>query len=298
MYLPEPPGKRQRTESLGRKVDHKPFRRQLEPPGRLSDRGYRRSERGYAFEREHSIERRRASPGGGWSSARREVRRPRIPRVQAPIKPFTENRQFLRRNFRGALQEHLQRQEGRCVNLIFNADKMEYGDKDTLYISRCKWRTIDGEGYGSTRKEAIQQAALDIIQKLGLATDEDVEKYTKEIVATDKERPKKKEPVAIKDLPKVTENKSYNNGNYRGTLLEYFQKAGIVSRPTYTTREEVTEDNTKVFIATCISKEGNFEDGLGHASSKKAAIHFASLDFMLKMGLLTMEEHLEKHPNT
>jgi len=295
MYLPEPPSKRQRTE-MGRNVETRPFQRRGRSPARFSDRGYRR---GYRYERGQSIERRRASPGGGWGSAGREMRRPRFPRAPATVLPFTENKQFIKRNFRGALQEHLQREEGRSVNLIFNTDKMEYGDQNTLFISRCKWRTTDGEGYGTSRKEAIQQAALDIIQKLGLATDEDVEKYTKEIVASDKEKPKKKrDPVPIKDLPSVTGNKSYLNGNYRGALLEYLQKAGIVSRPTYTTREETTEDNTKVFIATCISKEGNFEDGLGHASAKKAAIHFASLDFMLKMGLLTMEEHLKVHPDS
>jgi len=250
------------------------------------------------------MEARREAPGGGMLTPggrrygmRRGSRRPRIPRASAPPQPFRENKQFLKRNFRGALQEHLQREEGRAVNLIFNTDKMEYGDQNSLFISRCRWRGTDGEGYGSSRKEAVQQAALDIIKKMGLATEEDVKEYTKETPETDK-KPRKKERVPLKDLPKVTENKCYNNGNFKGTLLEYFQKAGIVSRPSYTTREEMTEDNTKLYIATCIDKEGNFEDGLGHASSKKAAIHFASLDFMLKMGLLTMEEHLEKFPNT
>jgi len=280
---------------MGRNVEPRPFRRNLRSPARFSDSGYRRGSR---YERGQSIERRRPSPGGGYSSAGRERRRPRIPRVQGPPKPFRENKQFIIRNFRGALQEHLQREEGRCVNLIFNTDKMEYGEQNTLYISRCQWRTTNGEGYGTSRKEAIQQAALDIIQKLGLATEEDVKKYSKEIVPADKEKPKKKDPVPIKDLPKVTGNKSYLNGNYRGALLEYLQKAGIVARPIYTMREEETEDKTKVFIATCIAKEGNFEDGLGHASAKKAAIQFASLDFMLKMGLLTMEEHLAVHPDT
>jgi len=299
MYLPEPPSKRQRTrESLVRRAESTPSRRRLEPPDRLFDKEYRGFERRYGLSRGDPFRRRRESRAEGWSPERRRMRRPRILKVPEPLRAFTENKQFLQRNFRGALQEHLQRVEGRSINIIFNTNKMEYGEKDTLFISHGKWGSTEGEGYGSTRKEAVQQAALDIIQKMGLATEEDVEKYTKQSIATDKAKSKKKGPVPLKDLPKVTENMSYNNGNFRGALLEYLQKAGIASTPIYTTREETTEDNTKVFITTCKDKEGKFEDGLGHASAKKPSIHFASLDFMLKMGLLTLDEHLEKFPNT
>jgi len=275
MYSSEPPSKRQRTNPLGSR----------------SGRGLRHPERGYGPGRGDFPDRRRDS--SRWGSRRPDVRPLRRPRAPGPPKPFKENRQFLNCNYRGALQEHLQREEGRQVNMIFTTDKMEYGEQDTLYISRCTQRGIHGEGYGSTRKEAVQQAAIDIIQKMGLATEEDVERNNRKSAEIIEQVQRNKKV----DKPRILEFKSYQSGNFRGALLEYFQKVGIPARPSYATSEDTVDDGTKIFITTCAAGD-KYESGIGHASTKKAAIHFASLDFLLKMGLLTMEEHLEKHPST
>jgi len=274
MYDREPPRKRQRTDSLGSRLRH--------------------LGRGYGPRRGHSPEKKKASRWGSRRPESRTLRRSRVP--SGPPKPFKENRQFLNCNYRGALQEHLQRVEGRAVNMIFTTDKMEYGEQDTLYISRCTEQGIEGEGYGATRKDAVQQAALDIIKQMGLATEEDIE-INKKRKSTADEKLKRSKPTMKKGHPRIIEFKSYKSGNFRGALLEYFQKVGIAARPVYITREDMVTDGTKVFISTCSAEEEKFEEGIGHASTKKAAIHFASLDFILKMGLLTMEDHLARHPN-
>jgi len=184
------------------------------------------------------------------------------------------------------------------VNIIFNTDKIPHGkQEESIYTSRCVVKGIQGEGYGATRKEAVQLAALDVILKMELATEQEIEE-AKSAATSDKAEggSGKEESRDIKDLPPLVENQSYLNGNYRGALQEYFQKAKIRAQLTYHTRDEMSGD-AKVFITTCKASGGKFEDGVGHASTKKAAVHFASLDFMLKIGLLTMEQHLEKHPD-
>merc|ERR1719193_1296560 len=63
----------------------------------------------------------------GWGPEDRNGRRPgpgpRPLPERPPPKPFKENKQLLNGNYRGALQEHLQREVGRPVNIIFNTSK-------------------------------------------------------------------------------------------------------------------------------------------------------------------------------
>lgn len=237
----------------------------------------------------------------GWGPEDRNGRRPgpgpRPLPERPPPKPFKENKQLLNGNYRGALQEHLQQQVGRPVNIIFNSSKMEHGEQDSIHTSRCVVKGIHGEGYGASRKEAIQLAALDVILKMELATEQEIQEAKNGPINDEAGGGSGKEEAPdLKDLPPLIENPSYLNGNYRGALQEYFQKAKIRAQLTYHTRDEMSGD-ANVFITTCKASSGKFEDGIGHASTKKAAVHFASLDFMLKIGLLTMEEHLEKHPD-
>jgi len=182
------------------------------------------------------------------------------------------------------------------VNIIFNTAKMDHGEKDSIYTSRCIVNGIHGEGYGASRKEAVQLAALDIILKMELATEKEIEEAKHADVDDKDDGSGKEDAPSLKDLPPLIDNRSYLNGNYRGALQEYFQKAKIRAQLTFHTRDEMSGD-AKVFITTCKASTGKFEDGVGHASTKKAAVHFSSLDFMLKIGLLTMEEHLDKHPD-
>jgi len=175
---------------------------------------------------------------------------------------------------------------------------MEQCEQEACYISHCQIGGVYGEGYGANRKESVQQAALDIIHRMDLATEEDIKELKDKKVEVVKEESGGVEevPKDIKDLPPMTENKQYLRGNYRGALQEFLSKAKIVTKLNFSTRDEDAGD-ARIFITTCKAERGNYEDGVGHASTKKAAIHFASLDFMLKMGLLTMEEHLAKHPD-
>jgi len=328
MYLREPPSKRQRIEAgwdhpgedeWGRPMRKEGWARPEQPGwGRRPEEAdwNRRPGRGPRMENfrgGYGPERR------GFGMRPRESWRPRdigtfprgVPRERPrpreidarpdrpqrpPQKPFKENRQLLNGNYRGALQEHLQREEGRPVNIIFNTSKMDHGGEDQIFTSRCVVRGVPGEGYGASRKEAVQLAALDVILKMELATEKEIQEAKNAPIDDRNDGSGKEEPPDLKDLPPIINNQSYLNGNYRGALQEYFQKAKIRAQLTFHTRDEMSGD-AKVFITTCKASSGKFEDGVGHASTKKAAVHFSSLDFMLKIGLLTMEEHLEKHPD-
>jgi len=110
--------------------------------------------------------------------------------------------------------------------------------------------------------------------------------------------PKVNKPVAM--------TVAYQKANFRGALQEYFQKApdGKGVTPMFDTQEKDVADinpNTKrgqkCYISTCkvMYKVQEFL-GMGHAPSKKSSIQFSALDVILKMGLVTPQEHQAAHP--
>merc|ERR1719233_984470 len=112
-----------------------------------------------------------------------------------------------------------------------------------------------------------------------------------------REKKVKRGPVPIKNM--VT----YRTGNYRGALQEYFQRrpdCGIVTLE-FDTEEEPRRSNRepRVFLAHCrpigYEEEGD-EVGVGWAAKKKDAVQFAALDLILKLKLITVEDHKRLHP--
>jgi len=105
----------------------------------------------------------------------------------------------------------------------------------------------------------------------------------------------------------MTENTAYRSGNYRGALQEHLDRAGKCTNLTFGTSEESkdTSDNSHVFVSVCkVQKLDDREvpegmdigkEGTGHASTKKQALQFAALDLILKMGLVSAEEHQKIH---
>jgi len=106
-----------------------------------------------------------------------------------------------------------------------------------------------------------------------------------------KKRVKKKKPYII------TESKSYKTANFRGVLLEYFQKApdgkdvklDIEVKPK-------TNDNPNYYATVKLTYRGVDYTGKGYAPHKKACVHFAALDIMLQLKLVTPEELLQTPP--
>lgn len=177
MDLGEPPWKRQRTNSRrGRRV--KPWKRRTRNRESIWDLqrleidwGFWKG--GFTFEK-------------GWigKGKQEEVffRRPKPGSDRT--NPIIMHPDFLKGDYRKALKKFLQRGDNKSVTIEYRIDRMEYGeqDKKIVYISRCKQRGIEGEGYGSSRDTAVQEAALDLIQKLGFATEEDIEKQKSNIL--------------------------------------------------------------------------------------------------------------------
>jgi len=98
----------------------------------------------------------------------------------------------------------------------------------------------------------------------------------------------------------MTENKQYLLGNFRGALQEYLSKKYPGEKLEFET--EIQEPSTKppVFIATCKAVETEIDRlkelvGTGHAASKKAAVHFSALEYMLKLNLLSAKQHFKIH---
>jgi len=101
-------------------------------------------------------------------------------------------------------------------------------------------------------------------------------------------------------IGQMIENKQYLVRNFRGALQEYIKKKYPEVKLEFET--EVQEPNTKspVFIATCKAVGAEIDKlkelvGTGHASSKKAAIHFSALEYMLKLNLLSAKQHFKIH---
>jgi len=173
MDLQEPPHKRQRTLSRNQKR-LKPIVGL--PPHRGLFKELQRVESNWGFEMDgFTFER-------GWIGYRRQTEvflRRRIP--GSGFDSILKRPDFLRGDYCAALKNHLQQEWKKSVNIEYVIDKMNYGDRDTetLYISRCKHPGIDGEGYGSSSEMAVQEAALDVIQKLGFATEQDIVNHKK-----------------------------------------------------------------------------------------------------------------------
>eukprot|EP00495_Collosphaeridae_sp_1-RS-2012_P005514 TRINITY_DN4939_c0_g1_i1.p1 TRINITY_DN4939_c0_g1~~TRINITY_DN4939_c0_g1_i1.p1 ORF type:complete len:112 (-),score=22.13 TRINITY_DN4939_c0_g1_i1:144-479(-) len=98
----------------------------------------------------------------------------------------------------------------------------------------------------------------------------------------------------------MIENKQYLLGNFRGALQEYLNKKYPDVKLEFET--EVQEPSTKppVFIATCKAVGAEIDKlkelvGTGHAASKKAAVHFSALEYMLKLNLLSAKQHFKIH---
>jgi len=110
-------------------------------------------------------------------------------------------------------------------------------------------------------------------------------------------KPKRKKKSKVGPM---VENKQYLLGNFRGALQEYLTKKHSEVKLEFET--EVQEPNTKppVFIATCKAVGAEVDRlkklvGTGHAASKKQAVHFSALEYMLKLNLLSAKQHFKIH---
>lgn len=104
------------------------------------------------------------------------------------------------------------------------------------------------------------------------------------------------------DPDSITANLQYKNGNFRGALQEHFKKNGVLKFDKPEKQEgDGTEGSSDVFVTKCRIEENEDADGkegVGHGSNKKNSIQFAALDLIIKLDLVTPEQHFEMHPET
>jgi dsRNA-specific ribonuclease len=199
------------------------------------------------------------------------------------VAPIFENEQYKRDNFRGALQEYIQKL-GREVNILFETTQ----PLPKKFVSKCSFSGILGSGEAGNKKKAIQLAAFDLICKLGLLSEEEIERQSermkkpKEIRSFSIEIPMN--IIASKAIPPIIQSEQYRKNNFRGVLQEYCQKLGgadvILNFATISKTQ-------KSFTSMCVI---NGIKGVGKASNKKDAIQLAALDLIVKLGLLSHEE--------
>jgi len=208
------------------------------------------------------------------------------------MEPMVENKQFIAENYRGALLEYLQKQ-GKDSKVTFET-KPRDEKIPPVFISTCKACDVTATGEGSTKKQAIKEAALAVIQKMQL-----VPPSWERPKGNNQEEAKVQEVSKKKEVKPIVENLQYLNGNFRGALQEYIVKQHPSVILEFTTELQLNS-NPGVFIAKCKAVEGENEEvkaivGTGHAGSKKSAIQFSALEFMLKLNLLTEEQHNKVH---
>lgn len=199
------------------------------------------------------------------------------------VAPITDNEQYNRDNFRGALQEWFQKL-GQEVTLLFETNPR----LPKSFVSTCSVDGIVGTGEAGSKKKAIQLAAFDLICKLGLLTKEEIERQ--------RERQKKPKEIrsfatqlspnilATKVIPPIVKSEQYRKNNFRGVLQEYCQKVGGADA---LLNFDTIAKSQKLFVSTCVI---NGVEGVGEASNKKEAIQLAALDLIVKLGLLSHEE--------
>jgi len=87
------------------------------------------------------------------------------------IVPITENGQYKRDNFRGALLEYLHKL-GKVDNPVFETTS----PPPHRFVSTCTVDGTSGTGEAGSKKKAIQLAAFDLICNLGLLPSEEIER--------------------------------------------------------------------------------------------------------------------------
>jgi len=157
-----------------------------------------------------------------------------------------------------------------------------------VYLGTCKAGGKIGKGRARSRKKAKRLACLDIIQQFDLVPKETfVHTMALDLPAL--------KPKRIRAPQPIIEYTSYLRGNYKGALHEYARK-NFRPRKLIFKIDNFREGDETVHVVSCTTIKGKYV-GRGRSNLRKRSAHLACLDYMFKSGLLTKEQHLEKHPN-
>jgi len=213
--------------------------------------------------------------------------------------PIHESIQYKAENYKGALLEHFQKQ-GDESKLSFDTQPKPGNDPKNQpgFICFCKAGVVSATGEAKSKKQALQLAAFAAIQKMKLISP--IEQIPLKADAKEKVAPKLPLSPKRKETKPIIENKQYLNGNFRGALQEYLARNNPGVALEFKTELKEPNSSPGVFIAMCRVIGGDNEQlksmvGTGHAASKKSAVHFSALEFILKLNLLTPQQHFKIH---
>lgn len=102
-----------------------------------------------------------------------------------------------------------------------------------------------------------------------------------------------------KEIKPMIKNDQYKIGNFRGALQEYLAKISKLITVEYEAERELNA-RTNYHVARCKVVGGHPEKfeklvGCGWATSRKNALMYSALDYMLKLKILTKDQHSKNH---
>lgn len=198
-------------------------------------------------------------------------------------------------------------------NMIFSYRK-SHETKEVAYIENsAMWKSFADPEKGAIREIKKHRLALKVQNKKSRKRPRDPNAADRQQVKKQAVPgqagvpvPKKKTLRGPKVMKPVALTVAYRKANFRGALQEYFQRTpagkGAISfetedRDVADINPQMRRGQQKCYISKCkVTYNGQEYNGMGHAPSKKSSVQFAALDVILKMGLVTPEEHQAAHP--
>jgi len=186
-------------------------------------------------------------------------------------KIFTDNQpgQYCKAGHCGVLQQYFQKIRP-SAQLHFENRREERG-----FMSTCRVDEVLDVGRAQTKKHAIQLPALDVVSKMGLAPPAGRKSARR--------FPRNHPDLGTNAIAPICRNDQYRRNNFRGALLEHFQKLGKEVNIAFETAPELQGR----FISKC---SYNGIVCKGRAGSKKRAIQLAAFDLLCKLKLLPSDE--------
>jgi len=251
----------------------------------------------HTFSDEPPTKKKKLEDGAAVATARAKKTGPSVRKTKRRFSdiPIHETNAFTNGRFRFLLNAYLQGRDGKQPKPVFKFSKREEVVNDTkceLYVATCEVGKEIGRGLAANKKKSMGMACLDILQKFGLIPKEkitDVMAVPKTLPSPKKQKPKKPKPV----IP-MLERKVYLEGQFQCALYQYLQKSNPDVKLIFDHKLVRCETRT-LHITTCKTERLGFE-GCARSTNKKRSLLLACVDYMLKMGILTKEQHFKKHP--
>jgi len=182
-------------------------------------------------------------------------------RVTGEIK-ISESPQFLLGNYRGALQEYLQKEGD--FKLIFETEQTNQREpKDEMtYVSTCKAKNITAKGKAKSKKQAVRFAALSAIKMLKLITADQYKRIFKCAIEKEQTKTASKSVETKKTKEQLYQEREIDEEEtiYKGTVKLYLpaQGWGLISIGEEITFKDATAKG-KIYVSkddiVCYSEE-------------------------------------------